>query len=103
MCVNAKRQNDLKPLFMRDKTMAMNETQKAKVAALRTEMRKLDPETYQEIRQSYYKIAEELRPLVDALEKADAELGPDGPLLEEHYIFCEMLERLNKSLLGGVV
>ena len=83
--------------------MAMNETQKAKVAALRTEMRKLDPETYQEIRQSYYKIAEELRPLVDALEKADADLGPDGPLLEEHYIFCEMLDRLNKSLLGAVV
>ena len=103
MCVNAKRQNVFKTLFTRDKTTAMNETKKAKVAALRTETRKLDPETYQEIRQSYYRIAEELRPLVDALEKADADLGPDGPLLEEHYIFCEMLERLNKSLLGGVV
>ncbi|XZE56672.1 hypothetical protein SH139x_002796 [Planctomycetaceae bacterium SH139] len=83
--------------------MALNETQKTKAAALATEMKKLDAETYQEIRQSYNKIADELRPLVDALEKADADLGPNGPLLEEHYIFCEMLERLNKSLLGAVL
>lgn len=83
--------------------MALNETQKTKAAALATEMKKLDAETYQEIRQSYYKIADELRPLVDALEKADADHGPNGPLLEEHYIFCEMLDRLNKSLLGAVV
>lgn len=83
--------------------MAMNETQKAKAKALRTEMKKLDPEAYQEIRRSYYKIAEELRPLADALEKADAELGPAGPLLEEHYLFCEMLDLLNKSVLGAVV
>lgn len=83
--------------------MALNETQKTKAAALATEMKKLDAETYQEIRRSYYKIAEELRPLVDALEKADADLGANGPLLEEHYIFCEMLDRLNNSLLGVVV
>jgi hypothetical protein len=83
--------------------MALNETQKTKAAALATEMKKLDAETYHEIRQSYYKIADELRPLVDALEKADAHLGPNGPLLEEHYIFCEMLDQLNKSLLGAVV
>jgi hypothetical protein len=83
--------------------MAMNETKKSKVAALRTEVQKLDADTYQEIRQSYCKIADELRPLVEALEKADADLGPDGPLLEEHLIFCEMLDRLNKSLLGAVV
>ena len=83
--------------------MALNETQKTKAAALATEMKKLDAETFQEIRQSYYKIADELRPLAGALEKPDADLGPIGPLLEEHYIFCEMLDRLNKSLLGAVV
>ncbi|WP_442511730.1 hypothetical protein SH528x_003443 [Novipirellula sp. SH528] len=83
--------------------MAMNETQKTKAAALRSEMKKLDPATYQDIRESYYRIADNLRPLVDALEKADADLGPNGPLLEEHYIFCEMLDRLNKSYLGAVV
>jgi len=83
--------------------MPMTEVQKSKVATLRTEMEKLDPATYQDIRESYYQIADNLRPLVDALEKADAELGPDGPLLEEHYLFCEILDRLKKSYLGGVV
>lgn len=49
--------------------MPLTDTHKNRAAALRTAMQKLDPETYQEIRQSYYKIAEELRPLADALEK----------------------------------
>jgi hypothetical protein len=83
--------------------MAMNQSQKTKANALRTEMNWLAPETYQEIRRSYYKIAEELRPLSDALEQADAELGPAGPLLEEHYLFCAMLDLLNTSVLGAVV
>ncbi|XZE55933.1 hypothetical protein SH139x_001982 [Planctomycetaceae bacterium SH139] len=83
--------------------MALNETQNTKASTLATEMKKLDAKTYQEIRQSYYQIADELRPLVDALERADADLGPNGPLLEEHYIFCEMLDQLNKSLLGAVL
>ncbi|TWU38573.1 hypothetical protein [Novipirellula artificiosorum] len=84
--------------------MAMTETQKTRASELRTAMLTLDPEAYQEIRRSYYKIAEELRPLVDALEKADVDHGgPAGPLLEEHYIFCEMLDQLKKSVLGAVV
>ncbi|XZE55115.1 hypothetical protein SH139x_001110 [Planctomycetaceae bacterium SH139] len=83
--------------------MPMTEAQESKVAALCTEMKRLDPATYQDIRESYYQITDNLRPLVDALEKADADLGPDGPLLEEHYIFCEMLDRLKKSYLGGAV
>lgn len=83
--------------------MPMTDFQRSKVAALRTEMERLDPVTYQGIRESYYRIADNLRPLVDALEKTDAKIGPNGPLLEEHYIFCEILERLKKSSLGGVV
>ncbi|XZE55099.1 hypothetical protein SH139x_001093 [Planctomycetaceae bacterium SH139] len=83
--------------------MPMTEVQKSKVAALRSEMKRLDPATYQDIRESYYQIADNLHPLVNALEKADADLGLDGPLLEEHYIFCEMLDRLKKSYLGGAV
>ncbi|TWU38638.1 hypothetical protein [Novipirellula artificiosorum] len=84
--------------------MAMTETQKTRAAALRTAMKKLDPATYQDIRESYYRIADNLRPLVDALEKADVDHGgPAGPLLEEHYIFCEMLDQLKKSILGAVV
>ncbi|MEZ6090979.1 MAG: hypothetical protein R3C05_23750 [Pirellulaceae bacterium] len=42
-----------------------------------------------------------LRPLVDALEKADAQIGPNGPLLEEHYIFCERFERLKKEQMAA--
>ncbi|TWU28039.1 hypothetical protein [Novipirellula artificiosorum] len=84
--------------------MAMIDTQKNRATELRTAILTLDPETYQEIRRSYYKIAEELRPLVDALGKADVDHGgPAGPLLEEHYIFCEMLDQLDKSILGAVV
>lgn len=83
--------------------MPMTEVQKSKVAALRSEMKRLDPATYQDMRESYYQIADNLHPLVNTLEKADADLGPDGPLLEEHYVTCEMLDRLKKSYLGGAV
>lgn len=82
----------------------MNKAQKNRAAALRTAMQKLDPETYQEIRQSYYKVAEELRPLADALERADAEQDETaGPLLDEHLVFAKMLAALRESVLGAVV
>ena len=59
-----------------------------KTADLRREMQQLDPSTYQEIRESYYSIADNLKPLADALEKADADLGGHaGPLLDEHFLF----------------
>lgn len=84
--------------------MPMTEAQTNRTAALRTAMQNLDPETYQDIRRSYYKIAEELRPLADALEKADADQAQTaGPLLEEHAIFTRMLEVLDESVLGTVV
>ena len=67
VCVTPNERQTAKPFPTRDQTMALNETQKTKAAALATEMKKLDAETFQEIRQSYYKIADELRPLVDAL------------------------------------
>ena len=34
---------------------------------------------------------------------ADADVGPEGPLLEEHYIFIQMYDLLRKSELGAVV
>ncbi|NND98821.1 MAG: hypothetical protein HKN47_15990 [Pirellulaceae bacterium] len=84
--------------------MPMTAAQTNRAAALRTAMQKLDPETYQDIRRSYYKIAEELRPLAEALEKADADQDQTaGPLLEEHAIFARMLEVLDESVLGAVV
>ena len=84
--------------------MPMNETQKARAEALAPLFRNMDAHTAQEIRESYYRIAENLRPLVNALEIADLDHGgPAGPLLEEHYIFCELLEKIDKSVLGAVL
>ncbi len=75
-----------------------------KTADLRNAMQKLDPDTYQEIRESFYRIADNLKPLADALEKADADLGGKaGPLLDEHFLFLQMYEQFRKSNLGGVV
>lgn len=75
-----------------------------KTADLRTAMQQLDPDTYQEIRESFYRIADNLKPLADALEKADADLGGEaGPLLDEHFLFLQMYEQLRRSNLGGVV
>ncbi|WP_168565139.1 hypothetical protein [Crateriforma spongiae] len=83
--------------------MANTNASQDRTAALRTEMQKLDADTYQDIRQSYYAVADNLKPLADLLEKADADLGPDGPLLEEHYLFLQMYDLLRKSHLGGTV
>ncbi|MFG0291468.1 MAG: hypothetical protein ACF8CQ_25110 [Rhodopirellula sp. JB044] len=100
MCVNADGANQETNLPTGDETMA-NEN---KTADLRTAMQQLDPTTYQEIRESYYRIADNLKPLADALEKADADQGGDaGPLLDEHFLFLQMYDLLRKSNLGGVV
>ena len=84
--------------------MDLNETQTTAIANLRTEMQKLDAEMYQRIREDFYRIADNLKPLADALEMADADLGAKaGPLLDEHYIFAQMVDLLRQSNLGGVV
>ncbi|MGB7323402.1 MAG: hypothetical protein WBD31_00925 [Rubripirellula sp.] len=84
--------------------MPMTETQKARAEALAPLFRNMDQHKAQEMRQAYYRIAENLRPLVDALEMADCDHGgPAGPLLEEHYIFCEMLDTIKQSALGEVL
>ncbi|TWT65480.1 hypothetical protein [Crateriforma conspicua] len=84
--------------------MPSSETHKTAIANLRTEMLKLDPDTYQRIREDFYRIGDNLKPLADALEIADADLGGHaGPLLDEHYIFAQMYDLLRKSNLGGVV
>lgn len=84
--------------------MPMNETQTARANALRKLFKNMDAEQAQEIRESYYRIAESLRPLMTALEIADLDHGgPAGPLLEEHYIFCSLLEKFDESVLGAVL
>ncbi|MGV3483352.1 MAG: hypothetical protein ACO1RT_02910 [Planctomycetaceae bacterium] len=82
----------------------MNESQTARAEALRPLFKNMDPAQAQEIREAYYRIAENLRPLVTALEAADLDNGgPEGPLLEEHYIFCQLLEKIDESALGAVL
>ncbi|KAA1258297.1 hypothetical protein LF1_08130 [Rubripirellula obstinata] len=84
--------------------MPMTDAQKARAEALRPLFRNMDQHKAQEMRQAYYRIAENLRPLVDALEMADYDDGAlAGPLLEEHYIFCEMLDTIKQSALGEVL
>ncbi len=83
--------------------MAKNTNAAARQDALRTAMQKLDADTYQTIREDFYRIAENLKPLADALEIADAKVGPEGPLLDEHYLFIQMYDLLRKSELGAVV
>ncbi len=103
MCLNAQRQIATN-LYTGRQTMAMNETQTARAEALRPLFRNMDPHTAQEIRESYYRIADNLKPLADALEKADADQGGHaGPLLDEHFLFLQMYDLLRKSDLGGVV
>ena len=83
--------------------MATTNETAARQDALRTAMKNLDADTFQSIREDFYRIADNLKPLADALEIADADVGPEGPLLEEHYIFIQMYDLLRKSELGAVV
>lgn len=84
--------------------MTKNTNATDRTAALRCAMKNLDPATYQTIREDFYRIADNLKPLADALEKADAEQPePAGALLDEHYIFIQMVDLLRKSQLGAVV
>ena len=85
--------------------MAKNNNNAAdRTDALRTAMKNLDPATYQSIREDFYRIADNLKPLADALEKADADQPTTaGPLLDEHFLFLQMYDLLRKSQLGGVV
>ena len=83
--------------------MAKTKETAARQEALRTAMQKLDPDTYQRIREDFYRIANNLKPLADALEMADADVGPEGPLLEEHYLFIQMYDLFRKSNLGAAV
>ncbi len=83
--------------------MAKTQEITARQDSLRNAMKKLDADTFQSIREDFYRIADNLKPLADALEIADADVGPEGPLLEEHYIFIQMYDLLRKSELGAVV
>ncbi len=84
--------------------MPMNEAQTARANALRELFRNMDTNKAQEIREAYYALSDNLGSLSEALEIADLDNGgPAGPLLEEHYIFCELLQKFDESVLGAIL
>lgn len=84
--------------------MARNDNNRVTDAALREIFRNMDAHEAQEIREAYYKAAEGLRTLADALEIADAkQIATAGPLLTEHLYACEALDAMNKSRLGAIL
>ena len=84
--------------------MAMNETQTARVKALREIFRNMDADKAQEIRQAYYRVAENLYFLAEALETEDANQPETaGPLLEEHFLAVQAIDAIKQSVLGAVL
>jgi hypothetical protein len=71
---------------------------------LRDAFRKMDPHQAQEIREAYYKAIEGIHTLAERLEIADAQQPQTaGPLLTEHFLACEAIEAMKKSLLGKIL
>lgn len=64
---------------------------------------RLDSATFQEIRNAFHAIGDHLKLLADALGNADADVGPEGPLLDEHYLFIQMYDLFRKSNLGAAI
>jgi hypothetical protein len=80
------------------------EARREVVDALRLEVATMTPAKIQEMRQMYYAIADNLRPLADLLEQADAETGSSpGRLLVEHFKLCDMLNTFERVDLGAVL
>jgi hypothetical protein len=72
--------------------------------ALRVELATMPPAKIQEVREMYYAIADNLRPLALLLENADALSGSTpGRLLGEHFKLCEMIDVFERVDLGGVL
>ena len=82
-------------------------------STVRSELKKLDPKRYQLIREFYYKIADALPQLAEELEFADLDIinmqaDPDAyhehresaPLLDQHFIICEMMDTFKGLKLG---
>jgi hypothetical protein len=80
------------------------EARREVVNALRLEMATLSPADAQAIRTAYYAIADNLRPLAEMLEQADARSGSTpGRLLVEHFKLCEMVNLFERVDLAAVL
>lgn len=82
-----------------------NDTNQDIERALRDAFRELKPDQAQAIRIAYYKAAEGLLALARELELADLDLGEgdDRVLLQEHFIACDALNTLHKSMLARIL
>ena len=79
---------------MAQRTLKENRTVKSELATI-------SPERHAEIRSLYYKLAESLKPLAHELEMADLDTGGEaGPLLDQHFIICEMMDSFRRVELG---
>jgi hypothetical protein len=73
-----------------------------KLTTVKSELAKLSPERFNAIRQRYYAIADNLRPLMTELEMADLNNGGNGDaLLDEHLIVCEIVTLFDKLKIGS--
>ena len=71
-------------------------------ATVKSELKKLDAIRANLIREFYYKVADALPQLAEELEFADLDIpgNTGGPLIEQHFIVCEMMELFDKLELG---
>ena len=84
--------------------MAKNDATKQTDAALRENFRNMDADTAQEIRESYYRVVENLHSLAELLEIEDAKQPQTaGPLLDEHFRAVAAIEAMKDSRLGAVL
>jgi len=72
---------------------------------LRRIFRDMDPAKAQEIRQCYYAVMDNLRPLADLLEIQDLNTGdePSGILIHEHLLAITAIDAMSRSQLGAVL
>jgi len=69
---------------------------------VKSELSKLSPERFSTIRQQFYAIADNLRPLLTELEMADLDNGGNGgPLIDEHLLLCEIVTLFDKLKIGS--
>lgn len=74
-----------------------NSMQSTTETNLTSELQKLDRQRYHLIRQFYYQVSDALPQLAEELEFADLDNGGHGgPLIEQHFIVCEMLDLFKK-------
>lgn len=83
----------------------MTEERRNATETLRRIFRDMDPAKAQEIRQCYYAVMDNLRPLADLLEIEDLNTGDEvgGILIHEHLLAISAIDTMSRSQLGAVL